>query len=126
MSQHSASNPSGATASGATAAGAGTGSSTTGGASGTTGETASKHTAGLFDIRVIIGALLGIFGIILVLTSFVSDPEALVAKANEIDLNLWTGLSLLAASAMFILWARLRPIIVDESAMSDDDRPPGH
>ena len=121
MSQHSASNPSGATA-----AGASTGSGTSGGESGASDGTSGKHTAGLFDIRVIIGALLGIFGLILVLVSLFSDPQAPVAKANEVDLNLWTGLSLLLASAMFVAWARLRPIVVDESAAGSDDRPPGH
>jgi hypothetical protein len=116
MSQHSASNPSGATAAGAS------------GESGTSGTSSgsAKRTAGIFDIRVIIGALLGLFGLILVLTSLLSDPQAQVAKANDVDLNLWTGLSLLAAAAMFIAWAYLRPIVVDESAASSDDRPPGH
>ena len=113
MSQHSASN-----ASGATAASAGT--------SGSTGsDGGGKRTAGIFDIRVIIGALLGLFGLILLLTSLFSNPQAQVPRANDVDLNLWTGLSLLAAAAIFILWARLRPIVVDESAASGD-RPAGH
>jgi len=112
MTEHSASN-----ASGATAASAGT--------SGSTGsDGGGKRTAGIFDIRVIIGALLGLFGLILVLTSLFSNPQAQVPRANDVDLNLWTGLSLLAAAAIFILWARLRPIIVDESASSDS--PAGH
>ena len=116
MTQHSASNQSGATAAGGS------------GDSGTSGTSSSgKRTAGIFDIRVIIGALLGLFGLILVLTTLFSNPQARVAKANDIDLNLWTGLSLLAAAAMFIAWAYLRPIVVDESATtSADDRPPGH
>jgi hypothetical protein len=113
MTEHSASN-----ASGATAASAGT--------SGSTGsDGGGKRTAGIFDIRVIIGALLGLFGLILVLTSLFSNPQAQVPRANDVDLNLWTGLSLLAAAAIFILWARLRPIVVDESAASGD-RPAGH
>jgi hypothetical protein len=112
MSQHSASNPSGATAAGGSTSGD------------TGGDSSGTRTAGIFDIRVIIGALLGIFGLILVLMSLFSDPQARVARANEIDLNLWTGLALLATSAIFILWARLRPIIVDESASSDS--PAGH
>ena len=113
MTEHSASNASGATAAG-------------GGTSGSAGgDGAGKRTAGIFDIRVIIGALLGLFGLILLLTSLFSDPQAQVARANDVDLNLWTGLSLLAAAAIFILWARLRPIVVDESAASGD-RPAGH
>src|SRR4028118_1003594 len=95
MTEHSASN-----ASGATAAGGGTSGSAGGDGGG-------KRTAGIFDIRVIIGALLGLFGLILVLTTLFSNPQARVAKANDIDLNLWTGLSLLAAAAMSTAWAYL-------------------
>ena len=113
MTEHSASNASGATAAGGNSSGS------------TGGDGAGKRTAGIFDIRVIIGALLGLFGLILVLTSLFSNPQAQVPRANDVDLNLWTGLSLLAAAAIFILWARLRPIVVDESAASGD-RPAGH
>ncbi len=74
------------------------------------------RTAGAFDIRVIIGALLGIYGVVLLLTDLVGNPEARVDRANDIDLNLWTGLALLVASAIFVLWARLRPIVLKESA----------
>ena len=99
--------------SGATsAAGGGHSSAATGHSSDSGG---GKRTAGLFDIRVIIGTLLGVFGLILLLMGLFSDAQARDARANDVNLNLWTGLALLATSAGFTLWARVRPIIVEES-----------
>jgi hypothetical protein len=71
------------------------------------------HKAGLFDIRTIIGALLGIYGVILVVTSFFTSDEQL-QKADGVDVNLWTGLGLVVAAAVFVAWARLRPIVVPD------------
>ena len=76
-------------------------------------ENETAHKAGLFDIRTIIGLLLGIYGVILVITSFFTSDKQL-AKADGTNVNLWTGLGLVVASAVFIAWARLRPIVVTE------------
>jgi hypothetical protein len=35
-----------------------------------------------------------------------------VAKADGININLWTGIGMLVFAALFVLWARLRPIVV--------------
>ena len=80
----------------------------------------SKHTAGIFDIRNIIGALLGIYGVALLLAGIFADtaPE----KTGGVNANLWTGLGLAAASAIFLVWARLRPTVVpDEVEPTGDD-----
>ncbi len=82
-------------------------------ASSTASDDRHAHKAGLFDIRSIIGLLLGLYGVILVLTSFFTSDEQL-AKADGVDVNLWTGLGLLVASAVFVAWARLRPIVVPD------------
>jgi hypothetical protein len=75
-----------------------------------TGERA--HRAGIFDIRVFIGALLGVYGVILTLTGlFGTDDEAL-SKTDDFNINLVAGLVLIVASVAFIAWARLRPVIV--------------
>ena len=79
------------------------------------------HKAGLFDIRTIIGMLLGTYGVILVVTSFFTSDEQL-AKADGIDINLWAGLGLLVAAAAFIAWARLRPIVVPEQRDGHEHR----
>lgn len=82
------------------------------------------RTAGVFDIRVIIGSLLGIFGLILLAMGLFSGAQARDERANDVNLNLWTGLGLLVASAIFVLWARLRPIVIEEPPPGD--RPTGH
>ena len=68
--------------------------------------------AGAFDIRNIIGALLGLYGAVLVVTGLVATDDGAIEKAGGVNLNLWTGVGLLVAAAMFGLWARLRPVVV--------------
>lgn len=82
-------------------------------------ETAPKrrHTAGLLDIRNIIGGLLFVYGVILTLMGIFGDPE--LEKTGDVNANLWAGLALLAAGAVFMAWARLRPIVVPESQDAD-------
>ncbi len=80
----------------------------------------SKHTAGIFDIRNIIGALLGIYGIALLLAGIFADtaPE----KTGGVNANLWTGLGLAAVSAIFLVWAKWKPTVVpDEVERAGDD-----
>jgi hypothetical protein len=77
-----------------------------------TEERTGGHKAGAFDIRVFIGSLLGIYGVILVLTGWFGTSDADLAKADGLNVNLWTGLGLVVAAALFILWARLRPVVV--------------
>ncbi len=75
----------------------------------------------LFDIRNIIGALLGIYGVVLVIVSFgtsSSDRE----KVSGVNANLWVGIGLLLFAAFFITWAYLRPIVVDEKQLEEDKR----
>jgi hypothetical protein len=92
----------------------------------TTQRTGSRHTAGLFDIRNIIGALLGIYGLILTVAGIFADAEE--DKTGGVNANLWAGLALLAAGIIFFAWAWLRPVIVpdDFEPEDDEDRPAGH
>ena len=84
------------------------------------------HKAGLFDIRFIIGGLMGIYGVILTLLGLFGDHTD-KTKADDVNINLWAGLVMLAAAIAFGVWARLRPIIVpDHVETEDDDRPPAH
>lgn len=79
----------------------------------------ARHGAGLFDIRNIIGALMGIYGVVLVVMSFFTSA-ADKAKADGANLNLWTGIGLLITGAALIGWAIARPIIVDEAELEAD------
>ncbi len=91
---------------------------TTDGATDTTGST---HKAGVFDIRNIIGALMGLYGVILTLAGLFGDPE--LEKTGGVNANLFTGVALVVVSAIFIGWARLRPIVVPEHVEAPDDDP---
>ena len=68
--------------------------------------------AGAFDIRVFIGSLLGIYGVVLLLTGLFGTSDADLEKADGLNVNLWTGVGLLVAAGVFMLWARLRPVVV--------------
>lgn len=77
---------------------------------------ARKHTAGAFDIRNIIGTLLGIYGILLLFAGFFLspgvDPDTDVHK-QSID-NVWVGIVLIIVAVIFFLWTKFRPIEVPE------------
>jgi hypothetical protein len=92
---------------------------TTGTKSTDTGGT--PHKAGLFDIRNIIGALMATYGVILTLAGLLGEHEP--EKTGGVNANLWTGLALLAVGAFFIVWARLRPIVVPHHVEPPDDDP---
>jgi prolipoprotein diacylglyceryltransferase len=81
----------------------------------------------LFDLRILIGGLFTFYGVALVIYSFFTTPEEL-AKAAGININLWLGLAMLLLGVIFLLWARLSPVV--HEAPSDDDagaaRPPMH
>ena len=77
--------------------------------------------AGLFDIRNIIGALLALYGVILSLAGLLGEHEP--DKTGGVNANLWTGLALVAVAAIFLGWARLRPIVVPADVERPDDDP---
>ncbi|MEU0089028.1 hypothetical protein [Kribbella sp. NPDC006257] len=71
----------------------------------------TKKKAGAFDIRVVIAALVAIYGVVLTILGIIADPKE-VDKAAGININLWGGIAMLVFAALFVLWARLRPIVV--------------
>lgn len=73
-----------------------------------------KQTVGLFDIRFIIGGLIGVYGIILTLLGLFRASDEELARGDGLNINLWAGLGMLVVGAAFILWARLRPVIVPD------------
>lgn len=70
----------------------------------------TPHRAGAFDIRNFIGALLGIYGVILLAMGLFGDKA--LDKTGGVNANLWAGLALLVVAIAFMTWARLKPIVV--------------
>lgn len=87
-----------------------------------------KHAAGAYDVRNVIAALIGFYGVVLVVVGLVGDGAAEQAKTGGVAANLWAGIGMLAFAAGFALWSRLRPVVVDPGAdvTGDDDRPAAH
>ena len=84
-----------------------------------TTSTGSRHTAGLLDIRTIIGALLGVYGLILLFVGIFGDEEP--EKTGGVNANLWAGIVLVVVGAVFVTWARLRPVRVPKSPSDPSD-----
>ena len=90
--------------------------------------TGKKTKAGAFDVRVIIGSLLGLYGVVLVIVGLVNGRGTGIAPHADPDrLNLFVGICLLIGAAAFIIWARVRPIIVPvEEGTVEAKRAGGH
>lgn len=72
-------------------------------------EKKSATAARLFDIRRIIGGLFVVYGVIVTIAGLtVSDADR--AKAQGVNINLWTGLGMLALGIVFLVWLWLRPL----------------
>lgn len=80
----------------------------------------SNQTAGVYDIRNVIGGLIGVYGVILTLMGLFGDEEG--DKTGDVNANLWAGLVMLAFGIAFVLWARLRPVVVDPDEVEADRR----
>jgi len=73
----------------------------------------SSGASRLFDLRYLIGGLFAVYGVILVVVGII-DGAAELAKAQGVRINLWLGLAMLVFAALFLLWARLRPLRAPE------------
>ena len=71
-----------------------------------------KKKAGVFDIRFVIGGLLGIYGIILILLGLFHATDEELARGDGLNINLWGGIGMLVVAIAFAAWARLRPVVV--------------
>jgi hypothetical protein len=86
-----------------------------------------KHAAGAFDIRIIIAGLIGFYGVVLVIVGLVDNGAAQQRKTGDVNANLWAGIVMVVVAAAFVVWSRLRPVVVDPKEIPDDDeRPAGH
>jgi hypothetical protein len=81
-------------------------------APGTTEGDAPRRKAGAFDIRVFIASLIGIYGVVLVIYGIIGGSASDDAKTDGLNINLYAGLGMVVVSALFLLWARLKPVVV--------------
>jgi hypothetical protein len=87
--------------------------------------TRAAQAANLFDLRRIIGGVFLVWGVLLVLLGL-TEGDAEIAKAADVNINLWAGLGMLALSAIFLVWAFTRPLGEDlAEAEADHTGPPG-
>jgi hypothetical protein len=84
-------------------------------------EAGTKHAAGAFDVRNVIAALIGFYGVVLVVLGLFDNSEAALKKAGGVNANLWVGLAMIVFALSFALWSRLRPIVVEAPKQTADD-----
>ena len=72
-------------------------------------DTPKSAAAELFDLRVLIGGLFTLYGVVLILAGIFASP-AEIQKASGIDINLWMGIGMLIIGLLFLLWWRLNPL----------------
>ncbi len=93
--------------------------------SSTPGSAGTKHAAGAFDVRNVIAALIGFYGIVLVLLGLFGDTPADRERTGDVNANLWAGIAMLLFAAAFALWVRLRPIVVEAPPDRQDPQDDG-
>jgi hypothetical protein len=86
-------------------------------------ERQAAEAANLFDLRRIIGAVFLVWGVLLVILG-VTDSDAEIAKAADVNINLWAGLGMAALAAIFLVWAFTRPL-GEELAEAGEHESPG-
>jgi hypothetical protein len=91
----------------------------------------TRHTAGAFDIRTFIAGLMGIYGVILVLTGIFGADQTTDGSKTPGNINLWVGICLIVFAALMQGWAVWRPTVIDEEQLARDreaaeGEPPAH
>ncbi|MEP7089722.1 MAG: hypothetical protein ABI776_06380 [Nocardioidaceae bacterium] len=85
------------------------------------------HRAGAFDMRNFIAALIGIYGVVLVIYGIIGSSAEQAAKADGVNINLYAGIGMVVVAGIFLTWARLRPVVVPADVHADDqDDPAAH
>ena len=79
----------------------------------------------LFDLRILIGGLFTFYGVALSIYGLFTSPEE-IAKSAGIHINLVLGIGMLVLGLLFLLWAKLAPVVHDPAAAAASDRPPMH
>lgn len=73
----------------------------------------------LFDVRLVIAGLLGLYGVVLVVRGAFDGPTQ-IARAAGLAVNLWTGIALVVVAALFLLWTWRRPLGIEVDTDADE------
>jgi len=87
-----------------------------------TGTTTTSAAAKLFDIRIMIGGLFTLYGVLLIIYGFFTSAHD-VKQASGIHINLWLGAAMLVLGIIFLLWARMAPVQRPDPDTVDRSRP---
>jgi hypothetical protein len=77
------------------------------------------HKAGLFDLRLIIAVLFAIYGVVLTIVGLAFTNDADLAKADGLNINLWSGVGMLVVAAFFGVWTFTKPLVVPDELPED-------
>ncbi len=83
----------------------------------TTSDAPQSAAAKLFDIRLLIGGLFTLYGVMLTVAGLFTSSSAR-HKASGLNINLWLGIGMLVVGLLFLLWRQLSPLKV-EPKLSD-------
>lgn len=80
-----------------------------------------KRKVGVFDIRFVIGGLIGLYGVILTLLGLFNASDEELARGDGVNINLWAGLGMLGFALLMGVWAYWRPVIVPDDIADKTD-----
>jgi hypothetical protein len=75
----------------------------------------------LFDIRLLIGGLFTLYGLMLTVAGFFTSDSAR-QKASGININLWLGIGMLVLGLLFLLWRQLSPLRIEPNPVDERAR----
>jgi hypothetical protein len=81
--------------------------------------------AALFDLRLILAVLFGIYGIVVTLMGLLVTNKTVTANGVDIgiNVNLWTGIPMLCLGIVFGVWAVARPVVPDQGSAGPSEGP---
>jgi drug/metabolite transporter (DMT)-like permease len=82
------------------------------------------HKAGLFDLRLIIAVLFGVYGVVLTIVGLGFTDDSDLAKADGLNINLWSGIGMLVVAAFFGVWTFTKPLVVPDE-LPEETEPEG-
>lgn len=79
-----------------------------------------RKVARLFDVRLVIGGLFTVYGVIVTLIGLF-DSHSEIQKAQGVRINLWMGLGMLVVGLLMLLWLKLNPLPTPEPGTDEED-----